>query len=116
MILHVGMSSDEEDLPKISFGSFTSGNQECKREPGVIGPISVGGEQSRRPTDPRLATNKRQGYRPSPQTINGGLNYAAAGNGEHRRGSGPIRRRGRSHSSRARNPVYNVVRNQCMHT
>jgi hypothetical protein len=63
------MSSDEEDLPKISFGSFTSGNQECKREPGVIGPISVGGEQSRRPTDPRLATNKRQGYRPSPQTI-----------------------------------------------
>lgn len=111
------MSSDEEGLPKISFGSFTS-SQECKREPGVTGPtgISAGSEQTR-PTDPRLATNRSQGYRPSPQsqTTNGGQNYAAAAIGEHRRGSGPIRRRGRSRSACAGNPVYNVVHNQCMH-
>ena len=109
------MSSDEDGLPKISFGSFAS-SQECKRESGVTGSTgtSTGSEQNRHPTDPRLATNRRQGYRPSPHTINGGQNHAAIAIGEHRRGSGPIRRRGRSHSARARDPVY-VVRNQCMH-
>ena len=68
------MSSDKEDLPKISFGSFAS-----SRELGVtrLTGTSAGSEQTR-PTDPRLATNRRQGYRPSPQTINGGQNHAAA--------------------------------------
>lgn len=104
------------NLPKISFGSFAS-SQECKWESGVTGSTgtSAGSEQNRRPTDPRLATNRRQGYRSSPRTINGGQNHVAIAIGEHRRGSGPIRRHGRLHSARARNPVYNVVCIQCMH-
>jgi hypothetical protein len=119
-----GMSSDDEEtLPKISFGSFTS-SQECKREPGATGPTSTGSP----PTDPRMISKigKRQGYRPSPRTeLNGDRNGSGSGAaiGDHPRGSvggrvgGPIRKR-RSRSARARNParnpVYNVVRNQRM--
>ncbi len=122
--LFVGMSSDDEEtLPKISFGSFTS-TQECKREPGATGPTSTGSP----PTDPRLVSKigKRQGYRPSPRTqLNGDKNGSRSGAaiGDHPRGStsvggpvgGPIRKR-RSRSARARNPVYNVVRNQRMYS
>ena len=117
------MSSDEEDLPKITFGSFSQ-SQTCKREPGLGGTATTttGSEQSQRrspPTDPRLTSNrsqnlnKRQGYRPQ---ANGDRN--AAGNSNRgTAGGGPIRHRGkRSRSVRAGpglgNSVFNVVRNR----
>lgn len=111
-----GLSSDEESLPKLPFGSLSS--QPCKQESGAIGSTSSGSEQSRRspPSDPRLASNR---VKSRPLQVNGEKNSTAtAGRGERSRaseGGGPIRRRARgkrSRSTRAGNPgnsMYNVV-------
>ena len=102
------MSSDDEELPKISFGSFSSQSQVCtKREPGGsrTGPSNStsGSDMQARPTDPRLASNA---YRSRPQHTksrrqaisNGETSGGAAINGrEHKKsnvGRGPIRHRG----------------------
>ena len=53
-----GMSSDEEDLPKITFGSFSQ-SQTCKKEPGGTATTTTGGEQSQ-PLCPVCCVGRRR--------------------------------------------------------
>ena len=119
------MSSDDEDLPKISFGSFSQSQVCTKREPaaGGTGPSNNGSDIQSRPSDPRLSSNCSRRPKSRRQASNGEASGGAARNGRERNksnvGGGPIRHRGKR-SVRAGlngNSVYNVVRNHvAIHT